>query len=76
HEQAIQMDISRQSPEGIKGVRDLRTVALAASLLLHSKMSIDEIAEHTGFCDRYYFTRVFRKFRYTSPAKFRRGQTW
>ncbi|MBN2643327.1 MAG: DUF4838 domain-containing protein, partial [Victivallales bacterium] len=28
HEQAIQMDISRQSPEGIKGVRDLRPAAL------------------------------------------------
>ncbi len=51
-------------------------IKTAASLLLHSRLSIDEIAERTGFCDRYYFTRVFRKFRYISPAKFRRGQTW
>ncbi len=45
----------------------------AAALLLHSDQSIDEIAENTGFCDRYYFTRAFTKFRYISPAKFRKG---
>ncbi len=47
----------------------------ASSLLMHSNLSIDEIAERTGFCDRYYFTRAFTKFRYISPAKFRKGVT-
>ena len=47
----------------------------ASYLLMHSNLSIEEIAERTGFCDRYYFTRAFTKFRYISPAKFRKGTT-
>ncbi|MBN2640678.1 MAG: helix-turn-helix transcriptional regulator [Victivallales bacterium] len=47
----------------------------ASTMLLHSDLSIEEIAEKTGFCDRYYFTRAFTKFRYISPGKFRKGST-
>jgi AraC-like DNA-binding protein len=41
-------------------------------LLRYSKMSIDEIAEQTGFCDRHYFSRIFIKMRCMSPAVFRK----
>ena len=44
----------------------------ASLLLLHSNISIDEIAEQTGFANRYHFTRIFSKIRGHSPAKYRK----
>ena len=44
----------------------------ACLMLLHSNHSIDEIAERTGFANRYHFTRIFSKTRGNSPAKYRR----
>lgn len=46
-------------------------VSKAATLLSGSKLSIDEIAEQTGFPNRYYFSRVFKKMTNHSPADFR-----
>ena len=46
-------------------------VRKAATLLRGSKLSIDEIAEQTGFPNRYYFSRVFKKLTGHSPADFR-----
>lgn len=44
-----------------------------ACLLLHfSRLSLAQIAEAAGFCDRYYFSRQFRQMRGVSPATFRR----
>ncbi len=44
-----------------------------ACLLLHnSTTGIKEIAQLTGFCDRYHFTRAFTRLRGISPAEFRR----
>ncbi len=44
-----------------------------ACLLLHfSKLSIKQVAEAAGFCDRYYFSYRFRKLQGISPAAFRR----
>lgn len=44
-----------------------------ACLLLHfSDRSIDAIADETGFCDRYHFSRVFSRHRGMGPAAFRR----
>jgi AraC-like DNA-binding protein len=43
-------------------------------LLRYSKLTIDEIAERTGFCDRHYFSRIFIKMRCMSPAIFRKLQ--
>lgn len=40
--------------------------------LQFTRQSLEEIAENAGFCDRYHFTRVFKKLRGTTPAKFRR----
>lgn len=45
---------------------------LAALYLLQSSESIDGIAERCGFCNRYYFTRIFTKYRKISPAAFRK----
>jgi AraC-like DNA-binding protein len=48
-----------------------------ACLLLHgSAMSIKEIAAATGFCDRYHFSRVFKRLRGVGPAEFRRRSYW
>lgn len=46
----------------------------ACILLLNPKLSIDEVAERCGFCDRYYFTRIFTKTRNISPGAFRRQE--
>ena len=44
----------------------------ACILLNYSNRSIEEIAQMTGFCDRYHFSRAFRQAIGNSPAKFRR----
>lgn len=44
----------------------------ARLLLTHSELTIDQIAERCGFCDRFYFTRVFREQLDRSPAAYRR----
>jgi len=47
-------------------------VAEACRMLLQAPASIDEIAAATGFPDRAYFSRVFRRITRQSPAAFRR----
>ncbi len=47
-------------------------VDMAALLLLQSDETISDIAESCGFCNRYYFTRIFTKYRGISPAAFRK----
>jgi AraC-like DNA-binding protein len=44
----------------------------AARLMLQSNLSIEKITEITGFSDRTYFSRVFKKITRESPARFRR----
>ena len=48
-----------------------RRLEKACMLLHYSDKSIKQIAEETGFCDRYHFSRLFkREFSY-GPAEFR-----
>jgi AraC-like DNA-binding protein len=47
-------------------------IAQSCLLLHHSALSIEQIAERCGFCDRYHFSRVFQKHREMGPATFRR----
>jgi len=48
-----------------------RRIALACELLHHSDRTIDDIAAAVGFCDRYHFTKTFRRLREITPAAFR-----
>lgn len=45
----------------------------AARLLLTTDASIEAVATQTGFRDRFYFSRVFRRLTGRPPAAFRRG---
>lgn len=44
----------------------------ACAMLHFSDFSIDEVADATGFCDRYHFSRVFRKMTGEPPAQFKK----
>jgi AraC-like DNA-binding protein len=44
----------------------------ASQLLQHSDQSIENIAEQTGFYDRFHFSRMFRLHFHNNPAAFRR----
>lgn len=48
-----------------------KRVEKAALLLQFSDLPIDQVAEETGFCDRYHFTKVFHRLQGASPAAFR-----
>jgi AraC-like DNA-binding protein len=49
-----------------------RRVERACNLLHHTTLSIEQIAERLGFCDRYHFSRLFKQHRGLGPAAFRR----
>lgn len=51
-------------------LRQLR-IELACSLLLTTSQPLKVIAEEVGFCDEYYFSRVFRRLRGLPPGAFR-----
>ena len=55
----------------IQFIRSLR-LGKAQELLLHTKRTIAEIAEQTGFRDPSYFSRAFSKEFGTSPSDFRK----
>ena len=46
----------------------------AADLLAHTDASLEQIAEQTGFANRHYFSRVFKRVIGDSPAHFRHRQ--
>jgi len=48
-----------------------RRIAIAARLLHDDKLTIDQIAEQTGFSDRFHFSRAFKTRLGLSPAKYR-----
>ena len=48
-------------------------ISAARSFLLHSALSVSEIAEQIGYTDPFYFSRVFRKETGLSPQQFRMG---
>jgi AraC-like DNA-binding protein len=43
----------------------------ACSLLVRSSHTLAEIANETGFCDQSYFSKVFRRYKDVTPAKYR-----
>jgi AraC-like DNA-binding protein len=62
-----------KSHQGVTPGRFLIQVRVreAASLLANSKAGIEDIAEKTGFPNRHYFSRVFKRLTGDSPAQFR-----
>ncbi|WP_168123215.1 AraC family transcriptional regulator [Paenibacillus sp. HB172176] len=44
----------------------------AEAMLLHSPLTVTEIAAATGFSDIYYFSRTFKKHKKTAPSSLRR----
>lgn len=49
-----------------------RRIMVAAQSLLESERSIEQVAEETGFANRYHFTRAFTEFMRVSPGAYRR----
>jgi len=49
-----------------------KRIKASCLLLLHSDLSIDEIAERTGFSNRYHFSRIFHEITKNTPAKYRK----
>ncbi len=49
-------------------------VSAAASWLVHSEASIEEVAERVGWADRTHFTRQFRKVYGLTPAAWRKQE--
>jgi AraC-like DNA-binding protein len=45
----------------------------ASADLLHTRLTVDEIARMWGFADRQHFTRALRKHRYVTPGQMRKG---
>lgn len=50
-----------------------RKTEKAKALLMSTKSSVSEIAEHLGFSDLYYFSKQFKKNVGLSPSEFRLG---
>ena len=48
-----------------------KRIQKARLLLLESDFSMEQIAEATGFCNAYYFSRVFRSFNGMPPGAYR-----
>jgi transcriptional regulator GlxA family with amidase domain len=44
----------------------------ASIMLRYSTASIKEIADATGFCDRYHFSKTFKQVFKINPSAFRR----
>jgi AraC-like DNA-binding protein len=50
----------------------LKRIEKACALLHDPQMNIKQIAEETGFCDRYHFSRMFKALQGTTPSQYRR----
>lgn len=50
-----------------------RKVDKACALLDHTEHTIEEVAQKTGFADRYHFSRIFKSIKGVSPGCYRKG---
>lgn len=59
--------VTGQSPQKYMNVKRIER----ACIMLHNtSVSIEEVAEALGFCDRFHFSRVFKQVRGVGPAAF------
>lgn len=47
----------------------------ACDLLIHSKLTVKEIAHMTGFADEFYFSNIFKKKKNVAPTYYRQMRT-
>lgn len=60
-------DVTGYSPQKYMNVKRIER----ACIMLHNtSVSIEEVAESLGFCDRFHFSRVFRQIHGMGPASF------
>ena len=64
-------ELKMHSTDYINRVR----IGAACDLLANSDMRISEISERVGFCEQYYFSRVFRQLCGVTPTEFRKRST-
>jgi AraC-like DNA-binding protein len=64
--------VKRETGQTFIELLNERRIALARELLIHTDLSIKEIAFRTGFSDVVYFGRRFRKMEGRSPTEARR----
>ncbi len=50
-----------------------RRIQKAKELLEDERLSMEQIAEQTGFRDHFYFTKVFKKYTGITPGKYRKN---
>jgi len=62
-----------QIGQSLQAFLRFKRIEKAGLLLQFSDSSIDQIAEQTGFCDRYHLSKVFRTLQGVSPAAFRQA---
>jgi len=67
-------EFKRDTGIGLKEYIEGQLLMRGKYLLLHSAMSISEIAEELEFCDVYYFSRFFRKYEMESPREYRKNK--
>lgn len=54
-------------------IRKLR-IRYACDLILSTDQSLVDVAQTTGFCDQSHFSRLFKRYVGTSPARFRKDR--
>ena len=64
----------QDTKQGLKEYIGQLLLQRARHLLLHTDMSIGEIAEALGFSDPYYFSRLFKKYEGIAPREYRKQQ--
>ena len=79
-------DLDRAAGRAEQGLADLRAatdeaadslagrIERAKTLLVHSQLSLKQIATLCGFRDEYYFSAVFRRFADLPPGRYRARQ--
>ena len=69
---ALRKQFLRHTGETPARYRTQKRIAVAADLLLHTSMSIKQIAANLNFCSEFHFSQKFKQIKGVSPREFRR----